>query len=239
MLTQENDGSMMIPAGKSLIAAEAYQNSRAVILPDISFGDYQRIKAINPSVQSALALPIYNQETCIGVIELQCPGVGALKESTISVIQDLTRPVSVALEDAWLLESGWLVRQLRNALRHLWDDLYLGRLALADWALASPENPSKPTAGARGKALRDLLTQSIELLKPQDDQDTSRGGQNYRILKLTYVDELAVDLIIKTLNISRRQYFYELKSSIEILMDLMVRNHRRQPVATATSKLVN
>ncbi len=225
MRDQENEGDAILPPGKSLIANEAYQTSRAVILQDTNHNGYQRIKPIEPGVQSALAVPILYQDACIGVIELQSPGVGVLKESTIDIVRDLVHPVALALEDAWLLESGWLVRQLRDALRHLWDDLYLGRLALADWALASSESHKKPTAGARGKALRELLIQSIDSIKPQDDQNTAHGTRSYRILQLTYVEELAVDLIINTLHISRRQYFYELKNSIEILIDQMVRNH--------------
>jgi hypothetical protein len=176
-------------------------------------------------VQSALAAPILRDEHCIGVIELQSPAAGSLKEGAAQTVSGLVAPIARSLEDAWLLESGWLGRQVRDALRHLWDDLYLGRLPLAEWLLTANGASPEPTAGARGEAVRNTLVAAIESLKPQENHDVARAPRTYRILRLTYVDEQAIEQILRTLNISRRQYFYDLKDSIEVLTDLLVRNH--------------
>jgi GAF domain-containing protein len=176
-------------------------------------------------VQSALAIPLMNRDRCIGVIEMQSTGVGGFKEATIGTMEQLTQPLGVSLEDAWLFESGWLVRQVRDALRHLWDDLYLGRMALADWALAEKEPRKERTTGGRGAELRNLLLQTIETMEPQETHNANHNVRSYRILQLTYAQEQAVEQILHTLHISRRQYFYDLKDSIEVLTDLLVRNH--------------
>ena len=64
-----------------------------------------------------------------------------------------------------------------------------------------------------------MLTQAVESLKSLEERNTAQGTRCYNILYLTYVKELAVEQIIRIVNISRRQYFYELKDSIEILTD--------------------
>jgi ribose/xylose/arabinose/galactoside ABC-type transport system permease subunit/putative methionine-R-sulfoxide reductase with GAF domain len=214
----------MLP-GKSKIVSEAKETGSVILIQDLARTGYQRVMPMRPEVQCALALPLLNQERCIGVIELQSAGVAVFKESTVETLKAITEPLLVNLEDAWLFESGWLVRQVRDALRHLWDDLYLGRMALADWALSEQGLRRDQTAGARGEALRNLLAQTIESLKPQEEHDPVHGARSYRILQLTYIQEQAVDQILRVLHISRRQYFYDLKNSIEILSDMLVRNH--------------
>jgi hypothetical protein len=164
-----------------------------------------------------------SQERCIGVIELQSPGIAAFNEESVETLEMLTRPLIIVLEAAWLLESGWLVRQVRDALRHLWDSLYLGRTDLVDWALPEHGTEEK-TPGARGDALRSLLLQNIESLKPLEGHDLPLEVRRYKILNLTYVQEQAVEQILQILYISRRQYFYDLKDSIEALADTLVRN---------------
>ncbi len=215
-----------VALGKSRIVSEARDTNTAVLLQDLTRSGYQRVLPMSPEVQAALAVPVFNNDHCIGVVELQGPGIGSLKESTVKTLETLTGPLAPSLEDAWLLENGWLVRQVRDALRHLWDDLYLGRLPLAEWALSSQGASPERTAGARGEALRNLLLRTMEGLKPQENHDPSRGNRTHRILRLTYIEEQAVDQILHVLNISRRQYFYDLKDSIEMLTDLLVRSRR-------------
>ena len=211
--------------GKSRIVTEAKESGSVILIQDLARTGYQRVMPMRHEVQSALALPLLNRERCIGVIELQSPGVAIFKESTIETLKTITGPLVVNLEDAWLFESGWLVRQVRDALRHLWDDLYLGRMALADWALSEQDLRPDRSTGARGEALRNLLVETIEDLKPQELHDPTRGARIYRIMQMTYAQEQAVDQILRVLHISRRQYFYDLKDSIEILSDMLVRNH--------------
>jgi len=211
--------------GKSKIVSDAKESGSVILIQDLSRTGYQRVVPMRPQVQSALALPLLNQEHCIGVIELQSPGVGVFKDATIETLKAVTEPMIVNLEDAWLFESGWLVRQVREALRHLWDDLHLGRMALADWALSDQDFRHDRTTGARGEALRNLLVQAIDDLGPQEEHDPVHGARSYRVLQLTYIKEQAIDQIIRVLHISRRQYFYDLKDSIEILTDMLVRDH--------------
>ncbi len=230
VLRADKAGAASLAAlGRSRIVAEARESAAPVILPDLTRTGYGRVTPISPDVQSALAAPILRDDRCIGVIELQSPVAGSLKEGAAQAICSLTAPVARTLEDAWLLESGWLGRQVRDALRHLWDDLYLGKLPLAEWLLAAhPADAAEPTPGARGEAIRAALVNAVETLKPQDnhEHDLGRAARTYRILRLTYIEEQAVEQILRNVNISRRQYFYDLKDSIEVLTDLLVRNHR-------------
>lgn len=214
--------------GRSRIVMEAREAGVAMAVPDLTRVGYGRVTPISAEVQSALAAPILRDGRCIGVIELQSPAAGSLKESAGQAVCALAAPVARSLEDAWLLESGWLGHQVRDALRHLWDDLYLGKLPLAEWLLTAADATARlePTAGALGEAVRNTLLAGIESLKPPESHDQARAPRTHRILHLTYVEELAIEQILRTLNISRRQYFYDLKDSIEVLTDLLVRNHR-------------
>ncbi|HSD83502.1 MAG TPA: hypothetical protein VLG46_06575, partial [Anaerolineae bacterium] len=138
---------------------------------------------------------------------------------------------------AWLLESGWLVRCERDALRHLWDDHYLSRSDLAEWILAPEATGSRPSPAAQGEALRNLLIVTIESLRPSasdDVREAARYGRGYHVLQLTYVEEHAVDEIARELHISRRQYFYDLKEALEALADALVR--KRQSLLTRVPK---
>lgn len=224
--TEKGGGAAAVSLGRSRIVNEARETGVAVLVPDLIRTGYQRVTPLSPDMQSALAVPLMNRDRCIGVIELQSAAASGLKIPTLDTVEAVVGGLAPSLEDAWLLESGWLVRQVRDALRHLWDDLHLGRLPLAGWALPDQEIGAARTEGARGEALRNLLLERIESLKPQDNGDSSRDNRTYRILHLTYVEEQAVDQILRLLGISRRQYFYDLKEAIEILTDQMVRNRR-------------
>lgn len=210
--------------GKSRIVMEAKTSGSAVLIQDLVRVGYQNIVPIQPNVQCALAYPMIHQDRCIGVIEVQSPGVAVFKDSTVENLRELTIPIMVSLEDAWLFESGWLVRQVRESLRHLWDDLYLGRMTLAEWMFSEQETRYERTPGARGEALRNQLINTIERLKSPEVGD-NHGNRSYELLNLTYIQEQAVEQIVRSSHISRRQYFYELKNSIEVLTDLLIRGH--------------
>ena len=66
-----------------------------------------------------------------------------------------------------------------------------------------------------------------ESLQPVDGTEAPHDDRCYPVLQLTYIRGYAVDQIIRTLHISRRQYFYDLKDSIEILADRLIRDHRK------------
>jgi inositol transport system permease protein len=221
----EQDGNeWQYTHGRSAIVNQAQHDGQTVVLRDLTRGDQHRIMPLRPEVKSAIALPLMIRERCSGVIELHSLKEAAFTDPVISTLEELIQPLAMKLEDAWLFESGWLVRQTRDAFRHIWDDLYLGRMALIDWAFAAHELPKERTPGARGEGLRNLLLETLDAMKPLENHDALHGGRGYRILYLTYIQEQAVDQIVRMLHISRRQYFYDLKDSLEVLADLLVRN---------------
>ena len=211
--------------GKGGIVFEAKETGQPVRVPDIThrFG----IVPINSEVQSALALPLIANKRVIGVLEVQSRVPNAFRGEAVKVLENLTNSMTQMLEDAWLLESGWLLLQTRDTLRHLWDDLYLARSPLSEWALTTRNVLVEYTPVKRGEALRQFLITTIENLQSQSSNNHDTTCQKaYRILQLTYVQEFMVDEITRELHISRRQYFYDLKEAIEVLADALVRTHQ-------------
>lgn len=188
--------------------------------------EQQCVVPLDPSVQSALALPFVVNNRIVGVLEVQSIIPDGFNATAQSLLARVCMQWAATLENAWLLESGWLARQLRDALRHIWDDLYLGNSALAIWALSPSDIRAADTPGARGEALRALLQRGIEMFRPAPARDQSRINRNQRILQLTYVEQYAIEAVLSELGISRRQYFYDLKEAIELLADALVRERR-------------
>ncbi len=214
--------------GRNSIVSEAKESSSPIRVANVARSNNIRVAPMHQEVQSALAAPLEVRKRMIGVIEVQSAVPDAFTDEVVELLQTLGDQMAGVLEDAWLLESGWLVRQARDVLRHLWDDLYLGRSDLAEWALAPQETLPRPSPAAHGEALRNLLIATIEGLRPSPDdtRESARHGRGYRILQLTYVEEHIVDEITHELHISRRQYFYDLKEALEALADALVRNHK-------------
>jgi ribose/xylose/arabinose/galactoside ABC-type transport system permease subunit/putative methionine-R-sulfoxide reductase with GAF domain len=217
--------------GRDSIVRAAKERGVYVRVPDIARSGDHRVVPIHPDVQSALALPLEVRGRVVAVVEVQSIVPDAFSDEAIELLGSLGDPMAVMLEDAWLLESGWLVRQTRDALRHLWDDLYLGRSALAEWTLSAHDVLLEQTPAARGEVLRKLLLAAIESLCPPqgDTRELSRSGRGHRILQLTYAEERVVDEITRELHISRRQYFYDQKEALEMLADVLVREHQARP----------
>ncbi len=216
-----------IRPGQGSIVQEAKATGRPVCVADIA--RRAGVVPLGSDAQSALALPIIVSKRIVGVIEVQSPVPDAFRDEAVKLLDHLASPMAQMLEDAWLLESGWLVRQTRDALRHLWADLYLGRSALAEWALVTQNVLLvERTPAKQGETLRQLLLATMEELRPPqgDTHDASHSRRGYRILQLTYVEEHVVDEITRELHVSRRQYFYDLKEALEALADALVRNHQ-------------
>jgi ribose/xylose/arabinose/galactoside ABC-type transport system permease subunit/putative methionine-R-sulfoxide reductase with GAF domain len=222
------DGANLALLGRNSIAAEAKETGQYVYVPDIGRDDNRRVVPLHPQAQSALALPLSVRNRVVGVIEAQSPVPDAFSDEAAELLASLGNSTAVMLEDAWLLENGWLVRHTRDALRHLWDDPYLGRSALAEWALSAYDMLLEHAPAARGETLRQLLLTTVEGLRPLagDTRDASRSGRGHRILHLTYVEGRVVDEITRELHISRRQYFYDQKEALETLADVLVRDHQ-------------
>jgi ribose transport system permease protein len=224
------DPSAAIPerralTGRGSILQEAKDTRRAVIVSDI--GRRPGVVPMGVDSQSAVALPLTLKTRVVGVLEVQSPVPDAFRDEAVGILDGVASSITPMLEDAWLLESGWLMRQTRDALRHLWDDHYLGRSPLADWAVVTGGAPADPAPTDRGEALRHALLTAIDGLRPPsgDSRDSNRTKRGHRILQLTYVEEHPVDEITRELHMSRRQYFYDLKGAIEALVDNLVRNH--------------
>lgn len=212
-------------SGKGGIVYEAKEMGQPVRVADISHR--VGIVPINSEVQSAMALPLIVNKRTIGVMEVQSKVPNAFRGEALRMLVNITNSMTQLLEDAWLLESGWLLAQTRDTLRHLWDDLYLGRSPLAEWALTIPNVLVEYTPVQRGEALRKFLQSTIDNLPKRSTNNHDTTGQKaYRILQLTYVQELMVEEITRELHVSRRQYFYDLKEALEVLADALVRTHQ-------------
>ena len=212
-------------SGKGSIVHEAMETKRPVRVPDITHR--AGVMPIGPEAKSVLTLPLLVNKRVIGVLEVQSPVPNAIRDEAVKLLDGLANPMAQMLEDAWLLESGWLVAQTKDALRHLWVDLYLGRSAIAEWALTTHDVIVEYTPAKRGEALRQVLLSTIEkLLAPTSDNHDMSSRRGYRILQLTYVEENLVDNITHELHISRRQYFYDLKAALDALADALVRDHQ-------------
>jgi ribose/xylose/arabinose/galactoside ABC-type transport system permease subunit len=184
------------------------------------------VTPIKPEMQSVIGVPIGQTNRVIGVLELQSPYGDVFNATTAAKLADITRPAAASLEDAWLLDSGWLLRHTREALRHLWDEVYLSKSPLAAWLYAWVEIPP----AARGKALQDVLLNAIECVGEKEGGEPSRLRRRYMILQQTYVEGLLVEEITERLSISRRQYFYNLKEVLEEVVHLIL-EHRRQTLS--------
>jgi ribose transport system permease protein len=211
--------------GRGSILQEAKETRRPVCVPDI--GRRPGVVPMGVDSQSAVALPLMLNKRVVGVLEVQSPVPDAFRDEAVAILDEVASSITPMLEDAWLLESGWLTRQTRDALRHLWDDHYLGRSPLAEWAVVSAGAPADAAPTDRGEALRQTLLTAIDGLRPPsvESRDSNRSKRGHRILQLTYVEERPVDEIARELHMSRRQYFYDLKGAIEVLVDNLVRNH--------------
>ncbi len=211
--------------GQGSIVYKAKETRHPVSLSDITHRS--GVLPLNSEAHSALALPLMINTRVVGVVEVQSPLPNAFQENEMKLLFGLCNSMTQMVEDAWLLESGWLMQQTRDALRHLWADLYLGRSPLAAWALSSHDVLMEYTPVKRGEALRQLLLATIEgLNSPNNETHDVSSQRGYSILKLTYVEEYVVDEIARKLNISRRQYFYDLKAALETLADALVRKHQ-------------
>jgi putative methionine-R-sulfoxide reductase with GAF domain len=224
------DPSAAIPerralTGRGSILQEAKETQRPVYVSDI--GRRAGVVPMGVDSQCAVALPLIQNQRLVGVLEVQSPVPDAFREEAIGILEEVAAVNTPMIEDAWLLESGWLMRQTRDALRHLWDDHYLGRCELCEWAACSGGGSADPNPPIRGEELRHTLLTAIDGLRPPavDGRDSARTKRGYRILQLTYAEERPVDAIARELHMSRRQYFYDLKGAIEALVDNLVRNH--------------
>lgn len=207
------------------LATRVMHTRSALWIDQIGQDDSVIVTPIKPEMQSAIAVPLAQADRVIGVLELQSPYGDVFSAASAAKLLDITREAATPLEDAWLLENGWLLRHTREALRHLWDEAYLSKCALAAWLYASNRRNELPLA-ARGKALQEILLKAIERVGEKEGGEQSRPQRRYLILQQTYVDGWTVEEITEKLSISRRQYFYNLKEALEEVVHFVLeRDH--------------
>ncbi len=182
------------------------------------------ITPIHPGydLRSAIAVPIMIEHRMIGVLELQSPYENVFAEKIATQLIDITQLMARPLENAWLLESGWMLRYTRDALRHLWDEVYLGKCGLANWLYSLNEIPQISIA-ARGLKVQQLLIKISQVIRDKEAQQRSSDGKSrYDILHWTYIQGLSTDEVIEKLFVSRRQYYYDLKDALDAVAHLLI-----------------
>jgi ribose transport system permease protein len=210
--------------GRNSIFQEAKLSKRPVYIPDM--GRRHDILPIRADSRSAIILPLLVRTRVIGILEVQSPVLDAFSGGSGDFLLQLAMSLAPNLEDAWLLENGWLMRQTRDGFRHLWDDHYLARSPFVEWMMNASSEIPESAPSHQGEMIRNMLLAAIDGLRPpaNETRDSSRAKRGYRILQLTYVEERSVDEIVRELHMSRRQYFYDLKETLEVLTDELVRN---------------
>jgi ribose transport system permease protein len=205
------------------VASRVKESGSPVTLNNLASKPDDGLTPLDPNVQSAVAIPLALNGQAIGVLEVQSLATHSFTPETVEQLMKLNEEITLPLRDAWLLECGWLARQARIALHNLWDDVQLSRCPLAKWGFpASFDGSAEVSPTARGAQLRDLLLETIEDLKSDRSQGDPRAARRHAILHLTYVEGRTVNEVIKELNVSRRQYFYDQKVALDALADLLV-----------------
>ncbi len=212
-----------VTAKPGSVANRVKESGSSAILTNLASRPGNYLTPLDPNVQSAVAIPLTLNGQVVGVLEIQSLAPHSFTPETAKQLMELNEEITPPLRDAWLLECGWLARQTRIALRNLWDDVHLGRCPLAEWACpASLDGSAEGSPAARGTQMRDLLLRAIEDLKSDRSQGDPRTTRRHEILHLTYVEGHTVNEVIKELNVSRRQYFYDQKVALEALAHLLV-----------------
>ena len=107
-----------------------------------------------------------------------------------------------------------LFAEVRRALNHLYDSVYLQRSSLVALLRACAVEPI--LLGQEAKALRKLLIESIDQLTPGDNVPLrSEKRRAYAALRGRYVDQVAMEDLARNLGLSERQLRRELRAGLE------------------------
>jgi len=111
-----------------------------------------------------------------------------------------------------------LLRQVRNALAHLYDHAYLQNHPLA--ALVDPGRDLDRVT--RGQRLRRLLLDCIEALRPQSDSDAaSEAARAHSMLTFRYVDGVPLKEIAAMRALGLRQAYREVERGVEAVARIL------------------
>ena len=206
------------------LAFHVYQTGRAMTIADVHRDLAVTVNDLKPDTRVAVAVPILcDGKRLIGVAEFQSTAVNAFDPLELEAMVNVCSQLSGPIEDNWLLEIGWLTRQIRDGLRNLADDAYLEKSELGEWLLWDTTR--------RSDSLRKILSDAIDYLHSENLDSNSRALRRYQILRQTYVDQKHVDAIIRDLGLSRRQYFYDLKEGIDAVTHYIFTQHQLKAVA--------
>ncbi len=194
------------------LALKSYVSAKPLFLNDLRREQEIQVIPWETRTRAAAAVPIHHHKRVIGSIEVQSSTANPFNAQTLEAIAALAAQIAGNLEDRWLLESGWLTHQVRESLRNLRDDVYLNRCALADWLEVND-------LATRSGVLRQVLYDAIEYTLPEVSD--ARTARRYQILKQTYLDQLPVEAVCQNLSLSRRQYFYDLKQAVDVMVDFL------------------
>ncbi len=135
-----------------------------------------------------------------------------------------------------------LARQVRDALRHLYDPVYLQTHSLTLLVRsgapgvpgATGARPGSPTGATEGAALRRCLLETIEALQPPSEPGPGSGRgaagegpalrgawRRYRLLVLRYVESMDVLDVCTRLAISRREYERQHRLGLDAILSLL------------------
>ncbi|HEX5415815.1 MAG TPA: AAA family ATPase, partial [Chloroflexota bacterium] len=109
-------------------------------------------------------------------------------------------------------------RRVREALNRLYDVAYL-----QNHPLARLLPPASADRAAVGKALQRALQDAIETLHAteQPAAGAARSGRSYDLLRLRFVEGLAVDEVCERLGISSREYYREYPKGLEAVASVL------------------
>ena len=112
-------------------------------------------------------------------------------------------------------DAAGFVRQVRDALAHLYDPVYLQTHPLtAALGVADPAPDPGGIGGARraaaGRVLRRRLLDAVARLRPEAKAgEADRAGRMHRLLELRYVEALDPAAVQAQLGIAKSHYYRE------------------------------
>jgi predicted ATPase len=122
----------------------------------------------------------------------------------------------IAAED---LRRGAFAREVRDALAHLYDPVYLQTHPLTRLVRSDPDAPAR----GLGKALRQLVVDAIEALQPHASAGIGAPvAVGARILTLRYVEGSSVAEIQARLALGRSEYYREQQRGTDALVSLLL-----------------
>ena len=196
------------------LTMKSYTTAKTMFINDLKREQDDLVVPWQSSIQAAAAIPIQHNKRVIGVLEAQSSIVNIFTPQALESVALLAAQMASDIEDRWLLESGWLTQQVRECLRNLNDDVFLHHCALASWLQINDLT-------TRSEVLREILYDAIEHILPQSTTSDLRATRRYQLLKHTFIEQWAVEVICQNLGLSRRQYFYDLKHAVDLIVDFL------------------